>query len=273
MTVDNPVTPFETKKACRLDESPPEARWLIKSLWADSGVGVIGGTPKSYKSWLGLEIACAVASGTRCLGHFEVPRAGPTLVYLAEDDLGEVRIRLEHLAQSRGLSLDELDVHVAHHRGVHDVVEPAMDGGVGDARVGGHVAVGGREHVFDGVRGAERRRHLVAGTRFEVETGEDGRAVPELRAVDVDGEPADDTDLLKPGDAVGDGGAGEADLFADAGERAASVGGEQAEDLAVGVVEVAHGRGDGSDGEKRCAGSALESKAESRSTRRTERDQ
>lgn len=112
MTVDHPVTPFETKRACRLDEAPPEARWLIESLWADSGVGVIGGTPKSYKSWLGLEIACAVASGTPCLGRFKVPRAGPTLVYLAEDDLSEVRIRLDHLAQSKGLSLGELDVHV-----------------------------------------------------------------------------------------------------------------------------------------------------------------
>lgn len=112
MTVDNPVTPFEVRRAAALDESPPEARWLIGSLWADSGVGVIGGTPKSYKSWLGLEIACAVASGTRCLGRFEVPNPGPTLVYLAEDDLSEVRIRLEHLAAARGLSIDELDVHV-----------------------------------------------------------------------------------------------------------------------------------------------------------------
>ena len=112
MSVDNPVTPFETKRACQLDESPPDARWLIESLWADSGVGVIGGTPKSFKSWLGLEIACAVASGTDCLGRLGVPRAGPTLVYLAEDDLSEVRIRLEHLARSKGLSLEELDVHV-----------------------------------------------------------------------------------------------------------------------------------------------------------------
>jgi len=112
MTVDTPITPFETKRAAALDESEPDARWLIQSLWADSGVGVIGGTPKSYKSWLGLEIACAVASGTPCLGHFEVPRAGPTLVYLAEDDLSEVRIRLDHLAAARGLSIDQLDVHV-----------------------------------------------------------------------------------------------------------------------------------------------------------------
>lgn len=112
MSVDNPVTPFETKRACQLDESPPDARWLIESLWADSGVGVIGGTPKSYKSWLGLEIACAVASGTNCLGRFNVPRPGPTLVYLAEDDLSEVRIRLDHLAQSKGLCFDDLNVHV-----------------------------------------------------------------------------------------------------------------------------------------------------------------
>lgn len=112
MSIENTIPPFETKKACRLDESPPEARWLIESLWADRGVGVIGGTPKSYKSWLGLEIASAVAGGTKCLGQFAVPRAGPALVYLAEDDLSEVRIRLNHLAESKGLSIDELDVHV-----------------------------------------------------------------------------------------------------------------------------------------------------------------
>jgi len=28
-------------------------RWLVKSLWGDSSVGVIGGAPKCSKTWLG----------------------------------------------------------------------------------------------------------------------------------------------------------------------------------------------------------------------------
>ena len=112
MSGDSPTEPFETRKACALDETPPEARWLVDSLWAEASVGVIGGTPKSYKTWLGLEIACAVATDTPCLGDFHVSRPGATLVYLAEDDLGDVRDRLHSLAHIRGRTLDQLEVHV-----------------------------------------------------------------------------------------------------------------------------------------------------------------
>lgn len=110
--VDNPVTPFDVQRAAELLHTPPEARWLIESLWAQSGVGVIGGTPKSCKSWLGLELATAIATGTPCLGNYAVGCPGPALVFLAEDDLRNVRERLESLAARRKLTLDALDVHV-----------------------------------------------------------------------------------------------------------------------------------------------------------------
>lgn len=110
--VENPVTPFEVTRAADLHETPPEARWLVESLWADGGVGVIGGTPKSCKSWLGLELATAVATGTPVFGEYQVPRPGPTLVFLAEDNLANVRDRLTSLAAQRHLTLEDLDVHV-----------------------------------------------------------------------------------------------------------------------------------------------------------------
>lgn len=93
----------------RLEEGP---RWLLESLWPDSAVGIIGGQPKSWKSWLALDLAVSVASATPCLGRFAVVRRGPALVYLAEDALTDVRKRLESLCASRGLSLHELDLHV-----------------------------------------------------------------------------------------------------------------------------------------------------------------
>lgn len=99
-------------RAAQLEPRPPEQRWLIASLWADAGVGLIGGSPKSLKSWVGLDMAVSVATGSRCLGCFEVHNSGPALVYLAEDGLSVVRERLEHLCTQRQLDLDRLDVHV-----------------------------------------------------------------------------------------------------------------------------------------------------------------
>jgi hypothetical protein len=93
----------------RVDNAP---RWMIEQLWGASSVGVIGGAPKCSKTWLGLDIALSVATGTPCLGKYAVPKAGPVLVYLAEDALPIVRERVEGMARHRGLSLANVDMHV-----------------------------------------------------------------------------------------------------------------------------------------------------------------
>jgi hypothetical protein len=99
----------------RAADIEPEAegpRWLIESLWPDSAVGVLGGQPKSWKSFLALDLALSVASGTPCLGRYRVPERSRSLVYLAEDSLLDVRCRIECLAKSRGLKLDQLDLDI-----------------------------------------------------------------------------------------------------------------------------------------------------------------
>src|SRR5262245_32395846 len=80
-------------------------QWLVGGLWGASGVGVIGGAPKCAKTWLGLDLALSVATGTACLGRYSAPQPGPVLVYLAEDALPVVRQRLEGMARHRGLDL------------------------------------------------------------------------------------------------------------------------------------------------------------------------
>jgi RecA-family ATPase len=87
-------------------------RWLVEQLWGDSSVGVIGGAPKCSKTWLGLDMALSVASGTACLGKYAVGRPGPVLVYLAEDALPTVRQRVAGMAQHRGLELAAVEMHV-----------------------------------------------------------------------------------------------------------------------------------------------------------------
>ena len=99
-------------QASLLEDKPPDKRWLIEGLWADQGVGIIGGEPKCCKSFLALDTAVAVASKTPCLGHFQVTRAGRVLLYAAEDALHVVRSRLEGIAANRGLSLEHLDIQV-----------------------------------------------------------------------------------------------------------------------------------------------------------------
>jgi hypothetical protein len=99
-------------RAADLDTPPAEERWLVQKLWPRHAVGVVGGRPKSCKSWLGLDLALSVASSTPCLGRFTIDDPGPTLVYLAEDALTAVRERLDGLCRHRGLDLARLDLFV-----------------------------------------------------------------------------------------------------------------------------------------------------------------
>jgi hypothetical protein len=99
----------------RVGEIPPEEsprRWLIEHLWSASSVGVIGGQPKLGKSWLGLDMAVSVATGTPCLDTFPVQEPGPVLVYLAEDALPILRERIACLVNHRRLELLRVNLHV-----------------------------------------------------------------------------------------------------------------------------------------------------------------
>lgn len=87
-------------------------RWLVRDLWLDDAVGIVGGEPKCCKSCLALDIAVAVASGSACLRHFPVPRPGRVLLYAAEDALHIVRARLEGICAAAGCTLPALDLQV-----------------------------------------------------------------------------------------------------------------------------------------------------------------
>ena len=110
-----PVNGEQTLPVVRVGEIKSEEkpqRWLVEELWGASSVGVIGGAPKCAKTWLGLDMALSVATGTACLGKYAVPEPGPVLVYLAEDALPIVRERIEGMTRHRGLDLAGVEVHV-----------------------------------------------------------------------------------------------------------------------------------------------------------------
>jgi hypothetical protein len=93
-------------------ESAPLSHWLVEGLWSDQAVGILGGEPKCCKSFLALDLAVSVASGTPCLRRFAVQRSGPVLLFPAEDSLVVVRQRLEGICSAAGVSFQSLPVEV-----------------------------------------------------------------------------------------------------------------------------------------------------------------
>lgn len=100
------------KPAYQLPVQAEDQGWLIEQLWADQGVGILGGEPKSCKSILALQIAVAVASGRPCLERFETKATGRVLLYAAEDAPQLVRQRLTSIARASARGLEELDIQV-----------------------------------------------------------------------------------------------------------------------------------------------------------------
>ena len=109
---DNAIEPFPVVQAASLQQERPENRWLIDGLWPAAAVGVIGGHPKSCKTWWGLELAVSLATGTPCLGTFTIKRPARALLYLAEDQAHAVRDRLHGLCAHRGHALEQADFHI-----------------------------------------------------------------------------------------------------------------------------------------------------------------
>lgn len=77
-----------------LKEEATEPHWLVTGLITRGGIAVIGGVPKAAKkTWLGTEIAAAVAAGEKVCGEFPA-EAGTVVYFYAEDTRRQVRNRL-----------------------------------------------------------------------------------------------------------------------------------------------------------------------------------
>jgi hypothetical protein len=104
--------PLPVVRAADLESPVHKQSWLIERLWTHQAVGIIGGSPKSGKTWLALEMAVSVASGSPCLDTFPVLSPGPVLLYAAEDAAADLRTRVETLARLHKIDFDRLDVHM-----------------------------------------------------------------------------------------------------------------------------------------------------------------
>ena len=106
------MKPLPTMLASEIPATPPSQNWLIEGLWGAEGIGIVGGEPKTCKSFLALDLAVSVASGAPCLRRFPTVQRGPVLLFAGEDEVRDVRTRIEGIAAAAGVAFEGLDVHI-----------------------------------------------------------------------------------------------------------------------------------------------------------------
>ena len=74
----------------------PRPRWLVNNIWTVGGCGFISGAPKSYKSWMALDLAVSVATGSPFLGITEYTCSPTPVLYLQEED--DIRLVMQRMA-------------------------------------------------------------------------------------------------------------------------------------------------------------------------------
>lgn len=84
-------------------------KWLVKDIWTRGGCGFIAGAPKSYKSWMALDLALSVATGTDFLNNPTFgakDRQGQPVLYLQEEDAAQITMdRMATILEGKDLSL------------------------------------------------------------------------------------------------------------------------------------------------------------------------
>lgn len=76
--------------------------WMVQDVWGDNEVGFISGLPKAYKSWVALDLAVSVASGTKFLGQFQA-KTNNVLLIQEEDPRVVLQDRLVKIGAAKEL--------------------------------------------------------------------------------------------------------------------------------------------------------------------------
>ena len=118
MSTPEPIAPYRTRPAAQLGDPRAPLRWLLSDLFLVGAAGILGGAPKTGKSFFALELAVAVASATAVAGRFAAAAPGRVLLYAAEDPPAVVVQRLAALAAAHDTTLATLPVDVIVEPGV-----------------------------------------------------------------------------------------------------------------------------------------------------------
>lgn len=108
---------------------------LIRGIWAEGSTGFIGGQPKSFKSWVALDMTLSVATGLPFLNQFIINRPGPVLYIQEEDPGATVKVRVEKMWP------DKQADRIEHGDNGELVWMPAQEGGA-DPKVMAYIGQG-----------------------------------------------------------------------------------------------------------------------------------
>jgi hypothetical protein len=149
---------------CDFDDTAGESvPCLVNGLWPEGAHGMIGAAPKAGKTWLGMEIAVSVATGTPVFGSFPVPSARPVLYVALEGHRAAIRSRIGCIARGHGVR-DPIRSGLSN---LHLTYKPKginlADGAWADALVGEARALGAALVVIDVLRRAARIQENAAG--------------------------------------------------------------------------------------------------------------
>lgn len=85
--------------------------WLVENIWAEGGTGMLAGPPKTGKTWLIVDLAVSIASGTPFLGKFPCG-PGPVVIYSPEGPESCLEDRIRQVADRRGLKHADLEIYL-----------------------------------------------------------------------------------------------------------------------------------------------------------------
>lgn len=82
--------------------------WLVDEWLPDKSITFLVSPPESYKTWILLDLAVSVATGTPFLGRYEVKTTGPTLIIQQEDSHAGLTDRLALIVEQKMNSLPSM---------------------------------------------------------------------------------------------------------------------------------------------------------------------
>lgn len=83
--------------------------WLVDSWLPDKSVTFLVSPPESYKTWILLDLAVSVATGSPFLGRYQVNGIGPALIIQQEDSHSGLAERLALIAEQKMNALPSID--------------------------------------------------------------------------------------------------------------------------------------------------------------------
>jgi hypothetical protein len=95
------------------DEAPPAHRWLIDGLLPEGVLCFVAGPPKRGKTWIGIGIGLALATGASFIG-FETPAPRDVLYVALEGSATGLRTRIGALARGFGADPDTNELEMLH---------------------------------------------------------------------------------------------------------------------------------------------------------------